>query len=147
MDAAFTRLQQGALEVIALLKTDSELAETNIVIVGGLALFNYLRNYRTTSVSKHECRRSIPGAHESNQDVDFLITAQGAPATVKKKLLAIKNTPFEDRAGVFFYKTEGRMIQIDMIPEAQVLRLSSIANLCQLTAVVSIPAFCSYACS
>jgi hypothetical protein len=55
------------------------------------------------------------------QDVDFLITAAGAPQSVKAKLLALPNTPFEQRAQIFLYKTSsGKAIQIDMTPDWQV---------------------------
>jgi hypothetical protein len=69
-----------------------------------LGLWKYLRGYRTT------------------EDVDFLITVQGAPKTVKDKLLAMPSSPFQQQAQLFFYKSpNGKLIQTDITPDWQVL--------------------------
>ena len=60
----------------------------------------------------------------ANQDVDFLITVQGAPKVVKDKLLAIPSSSFQQRAQLFFYKDpNGKLIQIDITPDWQVRSL------------------------
>lgn len=56
-----------------------------------------------------------------NQDVDFLITVQGAPQAVKDKLLAMPSSPFQQQAQLFVYKSSnGKSIQIDITPDWQV---------------------------
>jgi hypothetical protein len=55
------------------------------------------------------------------QDVDFLITVQGAPKAVKDKLLAMPSSPFQQQAQFFFYRAgNGKLIQIDITPDWQV---------------------------
>lgn len=56
-----------------------------------------------------------------NQDVDFLITVQGAPQAVKDKLLAMPSSPFQQQAQIFVYRAlNGKSIQIDITPDWQV---------------------------
>ncbi|PMB65175.1 hypothetical protein BM221_008531 [Beauveria bassiana] len=101
---AFNELETAAQAVIAALKTMSEFSRAKILVIGGLGLWKYLRQYRTT------------------EDVDFLITVQGAPKTVKDKLLAMPSSPFQQRAQDFVFKApNGKQIQIDMTPDWQVI--------------------------
>ncbi|KAM3490248.1 hypothetical protein MY3957_006487 [Beauveria namnaoensis] len=99
---AFNELETAAQAVIAALKSMSEFSRAKILVIGGLGLWKYLRQYRTT------------------EDVDFLITVQGAPKTVKDKLLAMPSSPFQQRAQDFVFKApNGKQIQIDMTPDWQ----------------------------
>ncbi|KAJ5751368.1 hypothetical protein N7533_008396 [Penicillium manginii] len=99
---SFAELEVAAGAVIAILKTMPEFSNAKIAVIGGLGLWNYLRGYRTT------------------EDVDFLITVQGAPKAVKDKLLALPSTPFQQQAQLFFYKSPGgKLVQIDITPEWQ----------------------------
>ncbi|CDM27591.1 hypothetical protein CBS147339_4196 [Penicillium roqueforti] len=79
-----------------------EFSNSRIAVIGGLGLWNYLRRYRTT------------------EDVDFLITVQGAPKAVKDRLLTIPSSQFQQQAQLFFYKgVGGKSIQIDITPDWQ----------------------------
>ncbi|KAK2762065.1 hypothetical protein FQN54_001072 [Arachnomyces sp. PD_36] len=99
---AFAEFEDAAETVIRILKTIPEFSNVKIVVIGGLSLWKYAREYRTT------------------EDVDFLITAPGAPSSVKDKLLALPSSPFQQRAQLFEYKTpSGKALQIDMTPEWQ----------------------------
>ncbi|KAK8147537.1 hypothetical protein G3M48_001436 [Beauveria asiatica] len=99
---AFNELETAAQAVIAALKTMPEFSGAKILVIGGLGLWKYLRQYRTT------------------EDVDFLITVQGAPKAVKDKLLAMPSSPFQQRAQDFVLKApNGKQIQIDMTPDWQ----------------------------
>ncbi|KAI3089081.1 hypothetical protein CBS147333_10362 [Penicillium roqueforti] len=71
---SFAELEVAAGAVIDILKTMPEFSNSRIAVIGGLGLWNYLRRYRTT------------------EDVDFLITVQGAPKAVKDRLLAMPST-------------------------------------------------------
>ncbi|KAJ5902768.1 hypothetical protein N7495_003296 [Penicillium taxi] len=99
---SFAELEAAAGAVIEILKTIPEFSNSRIVVIGGLGLWKYIRNYRTTD------------------DVDFLITVQGAPKAVKDKLLALPSSPFQQRAQLFYYKSSnGKLIQIDITPDWQ----------------------------
>ncbi|CRG92854.1 hypothetical protein PISL3812_09925 [Talaromyces islandicus] len=107
----FTELEAAASSVIRILKTMPEFSNAKIAIIGGLGLWKYIRSYRTT------------------EDVDFLITVQGAPKAVKDKLLAMPSSPFLQQAQIFFYKApNGKHIQIDITPDWQSPYLPSAAT-------------------
>ncbi|KAJ5249512.1 hypothetical protein N7524_011828 [Penicillium chrysogenum] len=95
---SFAELEVAAGAVIDILKTMPEFSNSRIAVIGGLGLWNYLRRYRTT------------------EDVDFLITVQGAPKAVKDRLLAMPSTT----GSTLFYKgVGGKSIQIDITPDWQ----------------------------
>ncbi|KAI3180282.1 hypothetical protein DTO046C5_1518 [Penicillium roqueforti] len=99
---SFAKLEVAAGAVIDILKTMPEFSNSRIAVIGGLGLWNYLRRYRTT------------------EDVDFLITVQGAPKAVKDRLLAMPSSQFQQQAQLFFYKgVGGKSIQIDITPDWQ----------------------------
>ncbi|KAI3283598.1 hypothetical protein NUH16_011173 [Penicillium rubens] len=99
---SFAELEVAAGAVIDILKTMPEFSNSRIAVIGGLGLWNYLRRYRTT------------------EDVDFLITVQGAPKAVKDRLLAMPSSQFQQQAQLFFYKgVGGKSIQIDITPDWQ----------------------------
>jgi len=49
-DVNFHNLEQGASDVIAMLKALPERANTKIAIIGGLAVWKYMQDFRTTHV-------------------------------------------------------------------------------------------------
>ncbi|KAJ5102016.1 hypothetical protein NUU61_004238 [Penicillium alfredii] len=99
---SFPELEAAAGSVIGILQTMPEFSSAKIAVIGGLGLWKYLRTYRTT------------------EDVDFLITVQGAPQAVKDKLLAMPSSPFQQQAQLFVYKSSnGKSIQIDITPDWQ----------------------------
>ncbi|CEL01170.1 hypothetical protein ASPCAL00759 [Aspergillus calidoustus] len=107
---SFAELEAAASSVIGILQTMPEFSNAKIAVIGGLGLWKYLRGYRTT------------------EDVDFLITVQGAPSVVKDKLLAMPSGPFHQQAQLFFYKSpNGKHIQIDITPDWQSPYLPSAA--------------------
>ncbi|PLB37792.1 uncharacterized protein BDW47DRAFT_106372 [Aspergillus candidus] len=98
----FPELEQAAGAVILILKSMPEFADTKIAIIGGLSLWKYIEHFRST------------------EDVDFLITVQGAPNAVKEKLLALPDTPFKQHAQLFFYVgLGGKAVQVDITPSWQ----------------------------
>ena len=116
----FNHLEQSAAEVIRILKSFPEFENTKIAIIGGLAVWMYIPWLRTTTV-RFATDDSLLSATNAYKDVDFITTAEGAPKTVKQKLLKLPNSPFEDRAGIFVYQIpNGPAVQIDMTPEMEV---------------------------
>ncbi|KAG6032240.1 hypothetical protein E4U41_007280 [Claviceps citrina] len=90
------QLHKAAADVIILLKTIPEFQNSKIAVIGGLAVWKYLRG-RTT------------------EDVDFIVNIDSAPHGVKGKLLALENSPFIQRAQKFLYRSpDGDDIQIDI---------------------------------
>lgn len=51
---SFTELEAAASAVIRILKTIPEFSSSRIAIIGGLGLWRYIRNYRTTVVRFQE---------------------------------------------------------------------------------------------
>ena len=51
---SFTELEAAAGAVIRILKTIPEFSSSRIAIIGGLGLWRYIRNYRTTEVRFQE---------------------------------------------------------------------------------------------
>ncbi|KAJ9158524.1 hypothetical protein NKR19_g3245 [Coniochaeta hoffmannii] len=101
MDAR-VRLERAAADVIVILKGIAEYSEASIAVIGGLALWKYIQGGRGT------------------QDVDFIISIDSAPHSVKNKLLALPNSPFIQQAQYFLYEDrEGNYVQIDITPAWQ----------------------------
>ncbi|KAG7285771.1 hypothetical protein NEMBOFW57_008065 [Staphylotrichum longicolle] len=101
MDAR-ARLERAAADVIVILKGIAEYSEASIAVIGGLALWKYMPGGRTT------------------QDVDFIISIDSAPHSVKNKLLTLPNSPFIQQAQYFLYRDmDGNYIQIDITPAWQ----------------------------
>ncbi|KAI8949883.1 hypothetical protein F4801DRAFT_579985 [Xylaria longipes] len=94
-------LERAAMDVIKIMKAVPDLAKQKVAVIGGLALWNFMPRGRST------------------EDVDFIITLDG-PKSVKPKLLALKNSPFVERAQFFFYKSpSGALVQIDFVGQFQ----------------------------
>ncbi|RDW81521.1 uncharacterized protein DSM5745_05078 [Aspergillus mulundensis] len=99
---SFDELEEAAHAVIAIFKSMPEFSDARLAIIGGLSLWKYLKNFRTTD------------------DVDFLMTVENAPNSVKEKLLALPSSPFEEQAQFFMFKSpRGKRIQIDITPKMQ----------------------------
>jgi len=112
-------LERSSLAVLNIFKTIPELQTAKVAIIGGMAIWKYLPHYRTTQVCNLRSTRPPFGAN-CFKDVDFCITATGAPSSVKTKLLALPNTPFIQRADLFLYDDGKRCIQIDIVNTMQV---------------------------
>ncbi|GAB1312204.1 hypothetical protein MFIFM68171_02414 [Madurella fahalii] len=96
------QLEQAAADVVNIMKSITEYSEASIAVIGGLAVWKYIQDGRTT------------------QDVDFIISIDSAPQSVKSKLLALPNSPFIQQAQYFLYKSsDGDQIQIDITPAWQ----------------------------
>ncbi|EQB51598.1 hypothetical protein CGLO_08849 [Colletotrichum gloeosporioides Cg-14] len=95
------QLEAAASEVISVLKGIREFSNARIAVIGGLALWKYLPNGRTT------------------EDVDFIINIDSAPQGVKQRLLSLPNSPFIQQAQFFYYKHGSTYIQIDITPQWQ----------------------------
>ncbi|KAI0517889.1 hypothetical protein F5B22DRAFT_103833 [Xylaria bambusicola] len=94
-------LESAALDVISILKGLPQFAEQKIAVIGGTALWKYLPRGRST------------------EDVDFIVTLDG-PKSIKPILLKLKNSPFEERAQWFYYRTPAtKLIQIDFVAQWQ----------------------------
>lgn len=125
---SFAELEDAAGAVIRILKTIPEFAAAKIAVIGGLSLWKYIRRYRTTEVSFYTILSYFEKVtnHSLHQDVDFLITIQGAPKAVKDKLFAIHAGSFQQHAQLFYYKGQnGKLIQIDITPDWQVSKINS----------------------
>ncbi|KIX02795.1 uncharacterized protein Z518_08737 [Rhinocladiella mackenziei CBS 650.93] len=96
------QLETAAADVIGILKDVSEYSDARVAVIGGLALWKYIPNGRTT------------------EDIDFIVNIGNAPQRVKQRLLALPNSPFVQQAQFFYYKTpSGPHIQIDITPQWQ----------------------------
>lgn len=101
--STLAQLDQAAKDVVGEMKKIKEYADAKVAVIGGLALWNYIKSGRTT------------------KDVDFIITIDSAPASVKQKLLALPHSPFRLNAQIFSYVTkDNRYVQIDITPGWQV---------------------------
>jgi hypothetical protein len=119
MASKFSELERACLVVLDIFKTIPELQTAKVAIIGGMALWKYLPDYRTTQVCDLRFTLS-PVRANCLKDVDFCITATGAPSSVKTKLLALPNTPFKQFADLFVYDDGKQLIQIDIVNTMQV---------------------------
>ncbi|KAI0019371.1 hypothetical protein F4780DRAFT_452546 [Xylariomycetidae sp. FL0641] len=100
MYSEFTALECAACDVIQILKQIEGLEHTKLSVIGGLALWHYLPDYRPTD------------------NINFLTNISTSPSSVKKKLLERPNSPFVQRSQVLFYQSSGgREVQVDISPE------------------------------
>lgn len=78
----------------------------------------------TNKGNQHPAKRIAYGLSNPShdcQDVDFIITVDGTPQSVKNKLLALPNSPFVEQAQYYYYKDpQGNYIQTDITPAWQV---------------------------
>ncbi|KAI1331885.1 hypothetical protein F5Y16DRAFT_422266 [Xylariaceae sp. FL0255] len=96
----FEELEDAACNVIQIMKQMPELGHTKLAVIGGLALWHYLRDYRPTN------------------KINFLTNISTSPSSVKKKLLDRPGSPFIQRQQILYYQSSsGWDIQVDISPE------------------------------
>ncbi|KAI0838614.1 hypothetical protein F5Y06DRAFT_286980 [Hypoxylon sp. FL0890] len=96
----FQDLERAACDVIQHVKQIQDLRHTRLSVIGGLALWHYLPEYRTTD------------------NVNFITNISTSPSSLKKRLLEQPNSPFFQRSQALFYKgQDGKEIRIDISPE------------------------------
>ncbi|CAJ2502887.1 Uu.00g102810.m01.CDS01 [Anthostomella pinea] len=100
MAPSFQELECAACDVIQIIKQIPELEHTRLSVIGGLALWHYLPNYRPTD------------------NINFITNISTSPSGMKKRLLERPGSPFVQRSQVLFYQTPGgQHMQIDISPE------------------------------
>ncbi|KAI1639603.1 hypothetical protein F4809DRAFT_638409 [Biscogniauxia mediterranea] len=100
MSTRFRELECAACDVIQIIKQIPELAHTRLSVIGGLALWHYLPNYRPTD------------------NINFITNISTSPSWVKKRLLEWPNASFVLRSQILYYQSpSGREVQIDISPE------------------------------
>ncbi|KAI1140415.1 hypothetical protein F5Y05DRAFT_411471 [Hypoxylon sp. FL0543] len=98
--AQFQELERAACDVIQHVKEIQDLRHARLAVIGGLALWHYLPEYRTTD------------------NVNFITNISTSPSSLKKRLLERPNSPFFQRSQALFYKSQyGQEIRIDISPE------------------------------
>ncbi|KAL7622974.1 hypothetical protein AAE478_006653 [Parahypoxylon ruwenzoriense] len=98
--ATFNELERAAWDVIQKVKQIQEFRHTKLSVIGGLALWHYLPEYRSTD------------------NINFITSISTSPSSLKKRLLELPDSPFYQRAQILFYvNPEGKGIQIDISPE------------------------------
>ncbi|KAI1418678.1 hypothetical protein F5Y13DRAFT_196449 [Hypoxylon sp. FL1857] len=98
--AQFQELERAACDVIHNVKQIQDLRHARLSVIGGLALWHYLPEYRSTD------------------NVNFITNISTSPSSLKKRLLERPNSPFFQRSQALFYKSQsGREIRIDISPE------------------------------
>jgi hypothetical protein len=102
------------------------IGSTKVCVIGGLAVWNYLRQYRATTVNApckliQKISRGFQGADlvQRNQDAGFWINLINAPKSVKEKLVAIPNGLFIQPADYFRYihPNSRKAIQVDFVAD------------------------------
>ncbi|KAI1270332.1 hypothetical protein F5Y18DRAFT_421824 [Xylariaceae sp. FL1019] len=100
MAPTFEELEHACCDVIQIIKQIPELEHTRLSVIGGLALWYYLRDFRPTN------------------NINFLTNISTPPSLMKKKLLERPQSPFFLRQHALFYQSpSGWNIQIDISPE------------------------------
>ncbi|KAI1502806.1 hypothetical protein F5X99DRAFT_143515 [Biscogniauxia marginata] len=100
MSSRFTELECAACDVIQIIKQIPELEYTRLSVIGGLALWHYLPDYRPTD------------------NINFITNISTSPSWVKKRLLEWPNASFILRSQILYYQSpSGREVQIDISPE------------------------------
>ncbi|OTA70263.1 hypothetical protein K449DRAFT_380304 [Hypoxylon sp. EC38] len=98
--AQFQELERAACDVIENVKHIQDLRHTRLSVIGGLALWHYLPEYRSTD------------------NVNFITNISTSPSSLKKRLLERPGSPFFQRSQALFYKGQnGQEIRIDISPE------------------------------
>ncbi|KAI1380862.1 hypothetical protein F4677DRAFT_404899 [Hypoxylon crocopeplum] len=96
----FQELENAACDVIQNVKEIQELRHARLSVIGGLALWHYLPEYRSTD------------------NINFITNISTSPSSLKKRLLERPGSPFFQRSQALFYKgPTGQEIRIDISPE------------------------------
>lgn len=111
-------LEDTAAAVIAAMKTVPEFAEAKIAMIGGMALWKYLEDYRVTKV----CRFKAKQLYMRLLLIDLVLGCRlhdycgRGPKSRQREASKLSNTPFVQLGDRFFYKAaSGLNIQIDML--------------------------------
>ncbi|KAI0156810.1 hypothetical protein GGR57DRAFT_511155 [Xylariaceae sp. FL1272] len=100
MAPTFVELEHACCDVIQIIKQIPELEHTKLSVIGGLALWYYLRDFRPTN------------------NINFLTNISTSPSSMKKKLLEHPKSPFFLHQQILFYQSpSGWNVQIDISPE------------------------------
>jgi len=122
MSYSRNELESAASDVIQILKSVPDFASARVAVFGGLALWKYVPEGRTTD------------------DVDLVVNLQSAPAGVKNRLLSLYPNTFEQRAQFFYYKLpSGKLIQIDICADWQSPYLPQAARVISTIANGTVP--------
>ncbi|KAI2473250.1 hypothetical protein F4781DRAFT_427663 [Annulohypoxylon bovei var. microspora] len=98
--ARFQELERAACDVIQNVKEIQDLRHARLSVIGGLALWHYLPEYRSTD------------------NVNFITNISTSPSSLKKRLLERPDSPFFQRSQALFYKCpNGEEVRIDISPE------------------------------
>ncbi|OTB09107.1 hypothetical protein M426DRAFT_18491 [Hypoxylon sp. CI-4A] len=98
--ARFHELEGVACDVIHHVKQMRDLQNAKLSVIGGLALWHYLPEYRTTD------------------NINFITNLSTSPSSLKKRLLERPNSPFFQRSQALFYEgPRGQEIRIDISPQ------------------------------
>ncbi|KAI0386615.1 hypothetical protein F5Y04DRAFT_288540 [Hypomontagnella monticulosa] len=98
--ARLQELERAACDVIQNVKQIQELRHARLSVIGGLALWHYLPEYRSTD------------------NINFITNISTSPSSLKKRLLERPDSPFFQRSQALFYKAaKGQEIRIDISPE------------------------------
>ncbi|KAI2625865.1 hypothetical protein GGR54DRAFT_637639 [Hypoxylon sp. NC1633] len=98
--AQFRELEHAVCDVIQNVKEIQDLRQARLLVIGGLALWHYLPEYRSTD------------------NINFVTNISTSPSSLKKRLLERPGSPFFQRSQALFYKgPRGREIRVDISPE------------------------------
>ncbi|KAI1389794.1 uncharacterized protein F4822DRAFT_213976 [Hypoxylon trugodes] len=98
--ARLQELERAARDVIQNVKQIQDLRHARLSVIGGLALWHYLPEYRSTD------------------NINFITNISTSPSSLKKRLLERPGSPFFQRSQALFYKSpRGQEIRIDISPE------------------------------
>ncbi|KAI0179111.1 hypothetical protein GGR52DRAFT_588870 [Hypoxylon sp. FL1284] len=98
--AQFYELERAARDVVHNVKQIPELGNTKLSLIGGLAVWHYLPEYRCTD------------------NINFITNLSTSPSSLKKRLLERPNSPFFQRSQALFYQSPGgQPIRVDISPE------------------------------
>ncbi|KAI0143993.1 hypothetical protein F4776DRAFT_450159 [Hypoxylon sp. NC0597] len=96
----FQELERAARDVIENVKQIQDLRHARLSVIGGLALWHYLPEYRPTD------------------NVNFITNISTSPSSLKKRLLERPGSPFFQRSQALYYKGQnGQEIRVDISPE------------------------------
>ncbi|KAI1093210.1 hypothetical protein F5B19DRAFT_167741 [Rostrohypoxylon terebratum] len=96
----FQQLEHAASDVIKNVKDIQDLKHARLSVIGGLAVWHYLPDYRSTD------------------NINFITNISTSPSSLKKRLLERPDSPFIQRSQALFYRCpSGEEIRIDISPE------------------------------
>ncbi|KAI1763994.1 hypothetical protein GGR53DRAFT_466853 [Hypoxylon sp. FL1150] len=98
--AQLQELERATCDVLQNVKEIHELRNAKLSVIGGLAVWHYLPEYRSTD------------------NINFITNLQTSPSSLKKRLLEKPNSPFFRRSQALFYLApSGQEIRVDISPQ------------------------------